>query len=90
MTFTFLAVVLYFLPTIIAHNKRDSSKIQLVNLLFGWTVIGWCIALVWACSAEAQVRAVLIPAGMVVEARCSCGAIEPAGAHFCWACGRRL
>ena len=90
MTLMFLTVVLYFLPAIIAHNKRDSSKILVVNLLFGWTVIGWCIALVWACAAEPQARAVLVPAGMVVAARCGCGAIEPAGAHFCWACGRRL
>ena len=90
MTLMFLMVVLYFLPAIIAHNKRDSSKILVVNLLFGWTVIGWCIALVWAFAAELQTRAVLVPAGMVVAARCGCGAIEPVGAHFCWACGRRL
>jgi len=89
MTLMFLMVVLYFLPAIIAHNS-DSSKILLVNLLFGWTVVGWCIAFVWACAAEPQARAVLVPAGMVVAARCGCGAIEPAGAHFCWACGRRL
>jgi Superinfection immunity protein len=90
MTLMFLTVLLYFLPAIIAHNKRESSKILVVNLLFGWTVVGWCVALVWACAAEPQTRAVLVPAGMVVAARCGCGAIEPAGARFCWACGRRL
>jgi hypothetical protein len=90
MTFMFLMVVLYFLPAIIAHNKRDSSKILLVNLLFGWTVIGWCIAFVWACAAEPAVRTIMVPAGMVLGARCRCGAIEPAAAHFCWSCGRRL
>jgi hypothetical protein len=90
MTFMFLTVVLYFLPAIIAHNKRDSSKILIVNLLFGWTVIGWCIALVWACTAEPQARTFMVPAGMVTAARCRCGAIEPVAAHFCWSCGRRL
>jgi hypothetical protein len=90
MSSMFLALLLYFLPAIIAHNKRDSSKILLVNLLFGWTVIGWCIALVWACTAEPQARAVLVPAGLVVAARCRCGAIEPPGARFCWVCGHRL
>jgi hypothetical protein len=90
MTFVFFTVLLYFLPAIIGHNKRDFGKILLLNLLFGWTVIGWCIALVWACTAEPQVGAVLVPAGMVLAARCRCGAFEPAGAHFCWSCGRRL
>jgi T4 superinfection immunity protein len=90
MTFMFLMVVLYFLPAIIAHNKRDSSKILVVNLLFGWTVVGWCIALVWACAAERHTRPVLVPAGMVMATRCRCGAMEPAAAHFCWSCGRRL
>lgn len=90
MTFMCLMVVLYFLPAIIAHNKRDSSKILAINLLFGWTVIGWCIALVWACTSETQARAVLVPAGMVVAGRCRCGSAGPEGAHFCWACGRRF
>jgi len=58
-----LAVILgfYFLPCIVtAYRKVHSSAgIGLVNLLLGWTLIGWVVALVWACSAEteAQVKA---------------------------------
>ena len=42
--------VLYFLPTIVAfaHSKRDAVSILVLNLLLGWTAIGWVIALVWA------------------------------------------
>jgi len=53
---TILALLLfaiYMLPSMIAHNeKRDNEKrIFMVNLLLGWTVIGWFIALAWAMSA---------------------------------------
>ncbi|HEY4661196.1 MAG TPA: superinfection immunity protein [Terriglobales bacterium] len=42
--------VLYFLPTIVAfgRGKRDAVSILVLNLLLGWTAIGWVIALVWA------------------------------------------
>jgi hypothetical protein len=89
MTFLFVAIVLYFLPTIIGHLKRDSAGIFLMNLLFGWTGIGWIIALLWACASEPRVSAVLVPAGSS-RYFCRCGALEAVGAHFCWACGRHL
>ncbi len=42
--------VLYFLPAIVAfaRNKRDAVSILVLNLLLGWTAIGWVIALVWS------------------------------------------
>jgi T4 superinfection immunity protein len=42
--------VLYFLPAIIGfgRGKRDAVSILVLNLLLGWTAIGWVIALVWA------------------------------------------
>lgn len=45
---------LYFLPTIIAgvRKKRNLISIGLLNLLLGWTVIGWIIALIWAFAHE--------------------------------------
>jgi Superinfection immunity protein len=89
MTFVFVAVLLYFLPTIVGHSKRDATGIFLVNLLFGWTGIGWFIALLWACASEPRVSTVLVPAGSS-RYFCRCGALEPVGAHFCWACGRHL
>lgn len=49
---TVLAVILYvhFLPTIIAYRRRHPSRtaILLLDLIFGWTLIGWVVALLWA------------------------------------------
>ena len=44
----------YFLPWAIAatRGKSNSGAIAIVNLLAGWTVIGWIIALVMACMAH--------------------------------------
>ena len=51
--------VMYFLPSIIAfaRSKRDSTSILVLNLLLGWTAIGWVIALVWAVKTDAPVIA---------------------------------
>jgi hypothetical protein len=89
MLFVLGAVLLYFLPSIIAHNKRDFTAILLVNLLFGWTVIGWIIALVWACAAEVKLPHVMVVAGPAAIARycCRCGAVANPGARFCAVCG---
>jgi hypothetical protein len=45
---------LYFLPSIIAfaRSKRDAVSILVLNLLLGWTAIGWVIALVWALKQD--------------------------------------
>ncbi|HWY54728.1 MAG TPA: superinfection immunity protein [Terriglobales bacterium] len=44
----------YFLPSIIAaaRSKRDLVSILVLNLLLGWTAIGWVVALVWALKAD--------------------------------------
>jgi hypothetical protein len=44
----------YFLPSIIAaaRSKRDLVSIFVLNLLLGWTAIGWVIALVWALKTD--------------------------------------
>ena len=86
----FFLVLLYFLPSIIGHDKRDAAGIILLNVFLGWTVIGWVIALVWAITAEpyASVRLVAVPAGGHF---CSqCGTFACPGAHFCTACGRTV
>lgn len=43
---------LYFLPTIVGWNKRNSGAILTLNLLLGWTFIGWVVALVWAMTHD--------------------------------------
>jgi hypothetical protein len=45
-----VALVFYFLPTIIGHYQDHYSfrNLFLVNLLLGWTGIGWIVAFIWA------------------------------------------
>ena len=44
-----LLIAFYFLPTIIAaSNRNDTVVVFFVNLLTGWTVIGWFFSLILA------------------------------------------
>jgi len=46
-------IAVYFLPSIVGFEKRNRNAIFILNLLLGWTVIGWIIALVWASTKDA-------------------------------------
>jgi hypothetical protein len=41
------AVLIYLIPTIVAflNRRRDKRSVALVNIFWGWTVIGWFVAL---------------------------------------------
>lgn len=45
-----IALSLYGLPSLVAWQRSHHNlpAILLVNLLLGWTVLGWIGALVWA------------------------------------------
>ncbi len=45
-----LVFTVYFLPTLIAFLRRHKNKLAifLLNLLLGWTVLGWVVSLVWS------------------------------------------
>jgi hypothetical protein len=47
-----LLFVPYWIPTLIAFVRHHPSAggIAVLNLLLGWTFIGWVVALVWALS----------------------------------------
>jgi len=54
MHFFIFALALYFVPAIIAalRHTHNATAILLVNIFFGWTGIGWFVALIMAiCSA---------------------------------------
>lgn len=42
--------IVYFIPTIAAERRRHRNRkaILMLNLLAGWTAIGWLVAIVWA------------------------------------------
>ena len=56
------AVLAYFLPTLIASSKSkaNTGAVFALNLLLGWTIIGWIIALVWALSNSATNQVITI------------------------------
>jgi hypothetical protein len=45
-----MAFFVHFLPTFVAGSRRVENFwwIFAINFFFGWTLIGWVIALVWA------------------------------------------
>lgn len=55
-----LMLIFYFLPAIAGKDKRNSGSIFLLNLLAGWTVIGWIAALIWAASKDSPPATVVV------------------------------
>ena len=47
-------VGLYMLPTIVAvlNRHRHDMSVCLLNVLLGWTLLGWIIALVWGAASQ--------------------------------------
>ena len=50
-----VAIALYFLPAIVASSRKHPQTVAifLLNLLLGWTLLGWVAALVWSATAVA-------------------------------------
>ena len=46
----------YFLPTIVAWRRHHRNLLALgvLNLLLGWTVVGWVIAIVWSLMRQPE------------------------------------
>lgn len=46
-------LLIYFAPAIVAayRGHHDKLAIGVLNVLLGWTGLGWIGALVWACTA---------------------------------------
>jgi hypothetical protein len=49
---TILIGLIYFIPSIVGYGHRNFGSILLLNLLLGWTVIGWVVAIIWAVSND--------------------------------------
>ena len=43
------SAILYFVPAILAYKFDCKSRLAIagLNVLFGWTLIGWGLSLVW-------------------------------------------
>jgi hypothetical protein len=51
-----VGLLIYFLPTIVTYTRKVHNRTPtfLVNILLGWTFIGWVVALVMASAAQTQ------------------------------------
>lgn len=49
-----LLLILYFLPTIVASGRHhaNTAAIFALNLLTGWTGLGWVAAMVWSLTSN--------------------------------------
>lgn len=57
MAVSFVVVVLgYFVPTLMAYARRHRKRgaIMLLNLLTGWSAIGWAVAAVWSSTVDVE------------------------------------
>ena len=49
-------IVAYLLPTIVAaaRSKDNLLAIAALNILLGWTLLGWVVSLVWALTKDRE------------------------------------
>lgn len=50
LLYVLIIAVVYFIPGVIATQRKhkNANAITMLNLLLGWTVLGWVASLVWA------------------------------------------
>jgi uncharacterized membrane protein YqaE (UPF0057 family) len=48
-----IVLAVHFLPSVIAFRRGHHNRVAILvlNILLGWTLIGWVVAMVWACTA---------------------------------------
>jgi hypothetical protein len=93
LLFIVIGLFIYFLPTYCGRNKRNSGAIFALNLLLGWTLVGWVVALVWALSHDAPTAIVVSQPSAVpgVAVLCAqCGKYSDPTSKFCQSCGGQL
>ena len=68
----YLAAVLYFVPAIIAYHRNTFTKGRnfLINLVFGWTLLGWGLSLLMAVTAvRPQPITITLPDGRTIDGK---------------------
>jgi hypothetical protein len=92
MELLLIGLAVYFVPTVIAYVRRhrNTGAIAALNVLLGWTVLGWVIAFVWSLMhGEAAVP--ITAAASPSERKCPwCAEVIKADARICRFCGREL
>ena len=86
-----LFLAIYFLPTLFAFRRQHYNRgaILVLNLFLGWTLIGWVVALVWACMKPGTATAPLATEDHRTPCP-HCGERIITTARVCRFCGREL
>jgi hypothetical protein len=51
-----IIVLIYMLPTLIAFGREHPHRgfILILNLIFGWTLLGWILIFLWAALGRVE------------------------------------
>lgn len=82
-------MVVYFVPSFVGRGKRNAKAIFVLNLLAGWTAVGWIAALIWAIVNDAVPVVVVQQPTTTILCR-NCGKYSFPDAQFCQVCGQSL
>lgn len=54
-----VCIFAYLIPAVIAiiRNHKNKLAIFMTNIFFGWTFLGWVVALVWSCTSNTSKNA---------------------------------
>lgn len=60
--FFIVLLVMYFIPSVVAvmRKHRQTGAIIATNFFFGWTFIGWVLALIWSLTASERSQTIII------------------------------
>lgn len=61
----FFLLVVYLTPTIIAFARGHASKwgIGVLNIVLGWSLVFWVVALIWSLSNKGQSQTTIVNVG---------------------------
>ncbi|HEU5354991.1 MAG TPA: superinfection immunity protein [Actinocrinis sp.] len=66
--FVLVLIAMYFLPTIIAVRRgRQVGPVAMVNVFFGWSLIGWVVAMSMALSDKTAGGAPVVNQTIVMQ-----------------------
>ncbi|WP_416778203.1 superinfection immunity protein [Xenorhabdus budapestensis] len=86
------AINVYFFPVYVAYRKIHSKTyfIAFINLITGWTVIGWLGCLAWAMSERDEAEQVTTNTGEKLKNCPYCDELIREKAAFCKHCRKDL
>lgn len=56
IAFLMVLIALYFTPTVLAVGRQHRSALAIgaLNILLGWTLLGWLVALIWSLTGNVR------------------------------------